>query len=107
MLRKVLFVILFVPAHSVLTLVMVQRQFNVHPSDLWSTILSAVGLALMLPVLYPCVLTDPDGEWFPKWFQYASVPLNSLIWAAAALVVYGVIRRVRGRRREARGAAGA
>ena len=105
MLRKALFVALFVPAHAVLTLVMVQRLFNVHPSGLWSKAVSAVGVALMFPILYPCVRADPDGEWFPRWFQMASVPLNSLVWAAAVLVVYGAIKRLRRRRVEAPGPA--
>ena len=30
---------------------------------------------------------DPNGERLPEWIQFASVPLNSLVWGIGLMLV--------------------
>jgi hypothetical protein len=95
---KVLFLILFVPLHALLTLLVLQRSYNPPPGGS-SVLFKACSLVVTSPVLLPLVRFDPDGDRLPKWFQVASVPLNSLVWALGLLVLFGVAKRLAGRGR--------
>lgn len=96
---KLLFLILFVPFHSFLSLTVLQHGFNPPPGghSIFFWVFSSVITA---PVLLASVMFDPNGERLPKWFQVASVPLNSLIWGMGLLLLVGLIKRWRGSRHE-------
>lgn len=98
-LRKALFVALFVPAHALLTAIGIQYLFNAGgAADLWARVCAIGAGLLMLPVLLPLVRMDPDGEVLPRWFQIVSLPVNSLVWAAGILLLAALVRRLRRRR---------
>lgn len=52
------------------------------------------AFAVPMRTKLPFLLFDPDGERLPKWVQFISVPLNSLVWGMAILLVAGLIERV-------------
>ncbi len=95
--KRILFLILFVPAHAFVTLVLVQRMYNPPASPaLWEKICNVAGVIFTLPVLFPLMWMDPDGDRTPRWFQMLSVPLNSLVWALAVLCCLAVFKRLLG-----------
>jgi hypothetical protein len=96
LIKKIIFLVLFTPVHLLVTLVMVQRFFF-NPSREAGTIetmLKYVTFIFTLPVLYPCMRVDPDGDLFPKWFQFFSVFLNSFVWGLLLLFVLIIIKRL-------------
>lgn len=92
--RKILFLILFVPAHSALTLVALQPLFNPPPPGLAATAWHVARVVLTSPLVLPLMMLDPDGERFPRWLQWLSLPLNSLVWGLAILAACAAIRWV-------------
>ncbi len=50
---------------------------------------------IMSPLLLLLVMFDPDGDRLPKWIQFVSVPLNSLVWGIGLLLLVYVIKRWR------------
>ena len=59
----------------------------------------AVLFVLASPVLLPCIMMDPDGGRFPKWFQISSFFVNSLVWAVLILLIVAVIKRFGNKKR--------
>ena len=55
----------------------------------------AIGVVLACPVLLPCLMLDPDGDRFPKWFQVSSFFLNGLVWAFLILLAAIFIKHLR------------
>ena len=104
--RKLVFIVgavLFVAAHSVATLGLWQYAHNA-PDGAAAGVARALAVTFALPLLLPLILFDPDGDRLPRWFQVASVPLNSLMWWAAVLLLVAFKRRRAARTaREARG----
>ncbi|UCG56846.1 MAG: hypothetical protein JSU70_18510 [Phycisphaerales bacterium] len=105
MIRKAIFLVLFTPIHGFTTAVMLQRFLynQSRTPSVIETLCKIVGFLLALPVLYPCILIDPDGEWFPRWLQIASVFVNGFIWGLLVLLVFYVAKRLRRRKRIAGG----
>lgn len=100
MIKKIVFLVLFTPIHAFVTAFMVQ-QFFLNPSrnpGAIETALKYMTFVFSLPVLYPCMRIDPDGEWFPRGFQYFSVFLNSFVWALLLLLLFYIVKRLRARR---------
>jgi len=100
MIKKIVFLVLFTPIHAFATALMVQ-QFFFNPSrnpGAIETVLKYITFVFSLPVLYPCMRIDPDGEWFPRGFQYFSVFLNSFVWALLLLLLFHIVKRLRARR---------
>ncbi len=91
---KLLFVLLFVPAHAFLSLTLLQRAFNPPPGGN-PALFQFVSAVIMSPLLLPLLMLDPDGERLPKWIQFVSVPLNSLVWGIGLLLLVCVIKRWR------------
>lgn len=91
---KLLFLVLFVPLHAYLSLLALQRNFNPPPEG-HGPFFQALSIMVTSPLLLPLVIFDPDGERLPKWIQFLSVPLNSLIWAMAVLFAARIIKRCR------------
>ena len=94
---KALFLILFIPLHSFLTLVMLQRMFN-PPLGGLSSLFKVVFALLTSPIILPLLMFGPDGDRLPKWFQLLSVPLNSLVWGLGLLLLFAVVKRYRSRK---------
>ncbi len=90
---KLLFLLLFVPAHAFASLAVLQHGFNPPPGG-HSALFRMASAVMASPILVPLVMFDPDGERLPKWIQLVSVPLNSLVWGIAILLVAGLIKRV-------------
>ncbi|MHC4460930.1 MAG: hypothetical protein ACYS30_05795 [Planctomycetota bacterium] len=100
MIKKIVFLVLFTPIHVCATLLMVQKFFF-NPSrkpGAIENVLKILTFVFTLPVVYPCMRIDPDGEWFPRWFQYFSVFLNSFVWALLLLLLFYIVKRLRARR---------
>ena len=94
--RIVLFIVIFTPIHVLATIIMLQRLYN-PPTDpgLMDRLCRVIGFVLTLPVLLPLLFTDPDGEFFPRWFGGFSLVLNALVWALVLLLFFAVIKRYR------------
>ncbi len=89
---KLLLLLFFVPVHAFLSLTVLQRGFNPPPggNSVFFQFFSAV---IMSPLLLLLAMVDPDGDRLPKWMQFGSVPLNSLVWGIGLLLlVYGIKR---------------
>ena len=95
---KALFLSLFIPVHSLVTLLVLQRMFNPPPGG-GSILFKIFSVGLASPVLLPLVMFDPDGDRLPRWLQVISVPLNSLVWGLGLLILIGIAKRFAGRRR--------
>ena len=91
---KLLFLLLFVPVHAFLSLLALQHTFN-PPAGGHSALFRFFSAVITAPVLLPLVMFDPDGERLPKWIQFGSVPLNSLVWGIGLLLMVYVIKRCR------------
>ncbi|MHC4587309.1 MAG: hypothetical protein ACYS3N_22510 [Planctomycetota bacterium] len=97
MIKKIIFLVLFTPIHAFATLLMVQRFFfntSRNPGVI-ETICKIMTFMFTLPVIYPCLLIDPDGEWFPKSFQIFLPFFNSFVWALLLLLMFHIVRRLR------------
>ena len=105
LIKRIVFVVLFTPIHVYATLLMVQRFFynaSREPGAM-ETAFKYLTFVFTLPVLYPCMRMDPDGERLPGWFRFSSIFLNSLFWALLILLVFIIIKCVctRGEKGEA------
>lgn len=89
---KLLFLLVFVPVHALLSLNALHYAFN-PPSGGHSALSKLWVPTITSPVLLPLVMYDPDGERLPEWIQFVSVPLNSLVWGIAFLLAFGLIKR--------------
>ena len=92
--KKLLFLLLFVPAHAWLSLAALQQGFH-PPAGGHSALIRFGSAVITAPILLPLVTFDPDGERLPGWVQIASVPLNSLVWGVLVLLAVGLVRRWR------------
>lgn len=96
LIKRIIFLVLFTPIHLFATLLMVQKFFfnpSRNPGAL-ETVFKYLTFVFTLPVLYPCMRIDPDGEWFPRWFQYFPVFLNSFVWALLLLFLFIIVKRI-------------
>ncbi len=89
---KALFLLVFVPVHALLSLSALQHTFN-PPTGGHSALFRFFSAVIIAPLLLPLVMFDPDGERLPKWIQFVSVPLNSLVWAVALLFLVYLSKR--------------
>jgi hypothetical protein len=92
---KALFLVLFVPMHSFVTMFVLQRGFN-PPAGGHGGLFTAFAALITSPVLLPLLMFDPDGERLAMWVQILSVPVNSLVWGIGVLLVLAVVKRCRG-----------
>ena len=92
MFSKTVFLLVFIPTHSFLTLLAVQRLYNPPSPGFLAALWKTFAIALASPVLLPLILLDPDGDKLPKWLQWLSFPFNSLVWAGAILLAAGVMK---------------
>jgi hypothetical protein len=92
---RALFIVLFVPLHSFLSVLLLQRAYN-PPAGGTSVLFHALLVTITGPVLLPLVLFDPDGDRLPRWLQVLSVPFNSLVWAAGLLLLVALVQKWRG-----------
>ena len=96
LIKRIVFVVLFTPIHVYATLLMVQRFFynaSREPGAM-ETAFKYLTFVFTLPVLYPCMRIDPDGERLPGWFRFFSIFLNSFVWALLLLFVFIIIKRL-------------
>lgn len=96
LIKRIIFLVLFTPIHVFATLLMVQKFFfnpSRNPGTI-ETVFKNLTFVFTLPVLYPCMRIDPDGEWFPKWFQVFSVFLNSFVCALLLLFLLIIVKRI-------------
>ncbi len=96
---KLIFAVVFVPGHSLLTVLCVSRWLNynsVVDPGLGPRLVNLCAQVLSLPLLLPLMWLNPDGDRFPEWFRMASVPANSLLWVVILLFLVGVAKRSRG-----------
>ena len=96
LIKGIVFVVLFTPIHLCATLIMVQRFFFNPSRDpgTMETAFKYLTFVFTLPVLYPFMRMDPDGEGSPKWFQAFSVFLNSFVWGLLLLLLFIIVRRL-------------
>jgi hypothetical protein len=91
--RKLLFIVVFTVAHAFLTLSMItwgcRHGFG---GSLLQRLNSLVVAVFMSPVVLPMVYSDPDGDRIPRWFQWSSYFLNSMIWAVAILLLFTAVK---------------
>ena len=94
---------MFVGAHSLATVWLLQAAANA-PASAGVGVVRGLAAVFALPLLLPLIASDPDGDRMPRWFQFASVALNSLAWWAVGVLI-AVLRRRHAARagREARG----
>ena len=86
LLFNVIFTVVFVPAHSKLTILCwAEWRHNV--------VGAFCAKVLSLPLFLPMIMLDPDAARFPKWHPVASVLANSLIWAILILLLIACVRR--------------
>lgn len=103
MMKKVIFLIVFVPVHWFLMMMLVQWYwFNYNPNvdtALWAKFLHVMSFVLSVPILVPFIVTDL-GEYWPLPLQLLPSVLNSLLWAVVVLLVVSGIKRFRRRKGE-------
>ena len=103
MLKKAIFLILFVPVHLFLTAWLVNRYlFNYNPrvdTGVWVQMSRIIAFVLISPVALPAMMTGLVDEYKPMWVQILPFILNSLVWGVFVLAVWALIRRVFGTRR--------
>lgn len=100
MLKKAIFLILFVPVHLFLTAWLVNRYlFNYNPrvdTGVWVQMSRIIAFVLISPVALPAMITGLVDEYKPTWVQVLPFILNSLVWGVFVLAVWALIRRVFG-----------
>ncbi|MHC4461480.1 MAG: hypothetical protein ACYS6W_07995 [Planctomycetota bacterium] len=101
MIKKIIFVIVFVPVHWFLTMMLVQWYwFNYNPNmdtGLWAQFAHVMSFVFSVPILLPFILTDM-GEYWPLPLQLLPSVCNSLLWAVVVLLIFSGIKRLRGRK---------
>jgi len=96
MAKKVIFVVVFVPMHFVLTLLLLQYYgFNYNPNvaGLFDQFCHIVAIIFAVPLLR---LLDSIGisEYSPLWLQLLALAFYSLLWALLVLAVWAIIKRL-------------
>jgi len=90
MIRKLIFLALYVPLHSFLTGFLLQNYlFNYNPNvdtGLWARLCHVMAFLLSVPVMLPFIVTDM-GEHWPMWVQALPWLFNSLIWGVVILLL--------------------
>jgi hypothetical protein len=94
MLLRMIFLVIFVPVHSAIELALIHRLYNPPSNPVLSHVWRTLGVVVTMPVLLPMMLADPDGDRFPRWVQWASVPVNSLVWGVLILLAAAAVRRL-------------
>jgi hypothetical protein len=95
--KKSFFVIAFTIGHAYLTLFMISWGRRHRPaSSVLESLYSSVVAVLMCPVVLPLVFSDPDGDQIPRWIQWSSYFVNGMIWAAAFLILFAIVKRLSG-----------
>jgi hypothetical protein len=92
--RKAGFLAVFVLTHALLTHATLLRAYETQAAG-WRV----AAATLSMPLLLPLIQFDPDGDRLPTWFQLASFPLNSAIWAAGIAIIATAVRRRRSQHR--------
>lgn len=98
MIKKIIFVIVFVPVHFFLTAILLQYYwFNYNPNvdtGIWAQFAHVMSFVLSVPILVPFIVTDL-GEYWPLPLQLLPSVCNSLLWAIVVLLIVSGIRRLR------------
>jgi hypothetical protein len=95
MVKKLIFVVVFVPAHFFLTLFLLQYygfNYNANVAGLFGQFCHLVAIIFAVPLL---TLLDAIGitEYSPLWLQLSALALYSLLWAFFVLAVWAIIKR--------------
>ena len=88
---KLVFLLFFIPAHVILTLVTLEPSLT-PPPGLAATAWHAARRLLLLPIILPLLLFDSDGDWLPRWLQWLALVVNSAIWGVALIAAWTAVR---------------
>ena len=99
MIKKIVFLILFTPIHTSVTIRMMQRYFYNPSRDagVTETVCKIITFILTLPALFPYILFDPDGERSPRWFQGFLLFFNAFLWGLLLLLLLYMVKRLHAR----------
>jgi hypothetical protein len=96
--KKIIFLIVFVPVHILLTMYLMQWYiFNYDADALFGGLLRVLAFVCSLPILLPFVMSD-WAEYWPLPLQLMPFIANSLLWGIAILAVSGGVKRLRGKK---------
>jgi hypothetical protein len=99
MMKKLTFMVAFTAGHAFLTIFMISWGCGHRfASSVLERVYSLVVAIFMCPVVLPLVFFDPDGDRTPRWFQWSSYLVNSLIWAVVILLLLAAVKRLSGNR---------
>ena len=97
--KKLMFLVAFTAGHAFLTLFMISWGCSHRLANpVWERLYNLVVAIFMCPVVLPLVFFDPDGDRTPRWFQWSSYFVNSMIWAAVILLLFAIVKRLLGNR---------
>jgi len=106
MIKKIVFLIVFVPLHFLLTVMLLQRYwFSYNPNvytGSWPLVSYFISFMFAVPIVVPFILTDLSEHW-PRWAQVLPYVINGLFWGVIILVIYGRIRRLLGKKDRSKG----
>jgi hypothetical protein len=97
--KKIIFLIVFVPVHILLTMHLMQWYLFNYDADahgLLGGLLHVLAIVCSLPVLLPLIISGWEEHW-PWLLQMMPFIANSLLWGIAILAISGGIRRLRGK----------
>ena len=103
MIKKIIFVIVFVPVHFFLTAILLQYYwFNYNPNvdtGIWAQFAHSLAFVLSVPILVPFIVTDL-GEYWPVPVQILTFVFNGLLWGVGILALFAGIKRFRRKKGE-------
>ena len=95
--KKIIFLIVFVPVHILLTIFLVQwygYNYDADTAGLFAKLLHVLAIVIYLPLLLPFIISD-WAEYWPQLLQMLPFIANALLWGIAILAISGGIRRLR------------
>lgn len=93
--KKLAFMVAFTAGHGFLTLFMISwRSGHRFASPVLQLLYDSVLAIFMCPVVTLSIYFDPDGDRTPKWFQWSSYFVNSVIWAVVILLLFAAAERL-------------
>jgi len=105
MIKKIIFVIVFVPVHLALTAYCVIRWLNWNyrvDTGLWPRFINLCARILSLPLFLPLLMFDVEGNRTPRWLGVVELFANSIVWAVLILLVIAATKHFRNRKRSQR-----
>ena len=92
--KKLIFIVAFTSGHAFLTIFMISwRIGHQFTSPVLERLYNVVVAILMCPAVWLSFHFDPDGDRTPRWFQWSSYFVNSLIWAVVILILLVAFKR--------------